>query len=313
MSRVPRKPPAIPRSSELPTDAVAGRAIVPKPTDARQPDLLAPGFIQPCKPTLRDKLPVGPRWQYELKFDGYRIQAHLDGDAVRLFTKNGFDRTESLPAIAAAVRELPVQSAILDGEAVILDDESVSDFFALHAAMARGRAPDAVLIAFDLLMVAGEDLRPRPLAERRARLTEILVGAPPGLELSPHVNSEGAELLKAVCARGLEGVVAKRIDAPYRSGYVETWIKAKCTEKESFAVIGFDPQGSKGVAALKLARLVEGVLTPCGYVGSGITAVASGEIRRALDAGEHLVVDVEFRGWTPAGELRHAVFKGWHR
>ena len=111
---------------------------------------------------------------------------------------------------------------------------------------------------------------------------------------------------------GLEGIVAKRRDAPYRSGYVDAWRKIKCTLTESFAVIGFDPAGSRGVASLKLARLQDGDLLPCGSVGSGISAEASRKLREVIEAGAHVVADVEFRGWTPAGELRHPVFKGWH-
>jgi bifunctional non-homologous end joining protein LigD len=201
---------------------------------------------------------------------------------------------------------------VIDGEAVIVGADGVSDFFALHAAMARGAAPEAVLFAFDLLHLDGEDLRARPLAQRRALLAELLVGAGDHVHLSEHHVGEGPALLKAACDMGLEGIVAKRRDAPYGSGYVDSWRKVKCTTTEAFAVTGYDPAGRKGVRALKVSTLRGEELVPCGWVGSGLAGDTCQAIRSALDAGQHVVIDVEFRGWTPAGELRHAVFKGWH-
>lgn len=311
MPKPPRRPRPIARSSELLRPSV-GRQLVRR-EDPRQDDLFALPFVEPCKPALSAKVPTGPRWQYEIKHDGYRIQAHVHGDLVRLFTKSGLNWTDRMPAIAAAMRDLPVQSAVLDGEAVMVDEQGVSDFFALHAALAAKRAPAAFLIAFDLLELAGEDLRPRPLAERRAILAETLIGAPPAIQLSEHMSSGGEAMIRHACEMGLEGIVAKRTDRPYRSGRSEDWLKIKCTKVDSFAVIGFDPEGRQGVAALKLARLMDGMLRPCGSVGSGIGAGDRRALRELLDAGAHLVADVEYRGISPAGELRHPVFKGYHR
>ena len=111
---------------------------------------------------------------------------------------------------------------------------------------------------------------------------------------------------------GLEGIVAKRRDRADRGGEAGDWIKVRCTTVEAFAVIGFDPRGKNGVAALRIARLVEEELVPCGSVGSGISEKASRELRAALQTRAHIVIDVEHRGHTPAGELRHPVYKGWH-
>jgi bifunctional non-homologous end joining protein LigD len=119
-------------------------------------------------------------------------------------------------------------------------------------------------------------------------------------------------MLKAACEMGLEGIVAKRTDAPYRSSYVETWIRVKCTKTESFAVIGYEGVRG-GIRSLKVAHLVDGTLKPAGSVGSGLTHETAWALWTALESGEPVVIDVEFRGWTPAGELRHAVFKGWHQ
>jgi bifunctional non-homologous end joining protein LigD len=300
------------RGAGLVEPSVSSRALLSKPSDPRQPELFGPVFIPPCKPKLAKRVPRGELWQYEIKHDGYRLQAHVTGQGVTLFTKTGHDWTDRLPGLVASLEALQVGSAILDGEAVMEDDSGISDFFALHAALARRSAPDAILYAFDLLELDGADLRSLPLSERRAILAEILVGAPPGIELSPHLDDGGEQMLRHACEFGLEGIVAKRKDAPYRSGYVDTWLKVKCTTKESFAVVGCEKVGRSGLRTLQVATLKDGKLVPAGWVGTGLTGPVCKEIRAALDAGEPVVIDVEFRGWTPAGELRHAVFKGWH-
>lgn len=310
MPRWSRRPRSIARSA--PSAETAASRALSRHGDLRQDDLFALPFVPPCKPVLRAKVPAGPLWQYEIKHDGYRAQAQVHGDLVRIFTKSGLEWSDRMPAIVAAMRELPVASAVIDGEAVMVGADGISDFFALHAALAAKRAPEAILVAFDLLELAGEDLRPRPLTDRRAMLAELLIGAPAAIQLSEHLNDGGEAMLQHACAMGLEGIVAKRRDAPYRSGPSETWIKVKCTKVDSFAVVGFDPEGRRGVAALKLARLVDGDLRPCGYVGSGIGATDRKALRGLLDVGAHLVADVEYRGFSPAGELRHPVFKGFH-
>jgi bifunctional non-homologous end joining protein LigD len=184
MARPPRKPRPITRSTDVLDPAVTTRAVVPKPADPRQPDLFARPFIPPMLATLAAKVPAGERWQYEIKHDGYRVQAHVSAGQVRLYTRGGFDWTDRMPFIAVAISALRCQSAILDGEAVIEDEADVSDFFALHRALRGGRAPEAILYAFDLLELDGEDLRPMPLVQRRAMLAELLIGAPDGIEIS---------------------------------------------------------------------------------------------------------------------------------
>lgn len=312
MAWKPRRPRWQARSSD-PSPTVASRALV-NPADPRQADLFAPGqFVSPMLATLAERVPTGPLWQFEIKHDGYRVQAHVGAGAVRLYTRGGYDWADRMPAIAAAMAALPVTSAIIDGEAITEGADGTSDFFALHAALADKRAPLAFLMAFDMLALDDRDLRERPLAERRAMLAETLIGAGPGIELSEHLSGDGEGMFRAACAMGLEGVMAKRVDRPYRSGRSDDWRKIKCTKVEAFAVVGFDPRGRSGVAALKLARLDDaGGLATCGSVGSGISEAASRELRAALDAGRPVVAEVEHRGVTPAGELRHPVFKGWH-
>jgi bifunctional non-homologous end joining protein LigD len=267
-------------------------------------------FIQPCKPKLATKVPVGPLWQFEIKQDGYRVQCHVLDGQVRIYTKNGHDRTERFPGIVGSMQELSIRSAVIDGEAMIEGEGFVSDFWALHEAAMRRHAPDAFLYAFDLLHIDGEDLRPLPLAERQFRLERLLIPGPGGIDLAPHPDGDhGEAMLEHVCSLGLEGIVAKRRDAPYRSGYQDTWLKLKCTKTESFAVIGYEAVRG-GVRSLRVAHLVDGALVPAGSVGSGLAHETARALWVALEAGKPVVIDVEFRGWTPAGELRHAVFKG---
>jgi bifunctional non-homologous end joining protein LigD len=293
MARTPRKPREIKCATESLAETIASQTVVRR-VDPRQPDLFGVPFILPAKPTLQPRVPVGDRWQYEIKHDGYRAQCHVHEGRVRIYTKSGHDWAARMPGLVADLEALQVRSV------------------AIHAALASKKAPDAILYAFDLLHLDGEDLRPRPLIERRTRLVEVLIGAGPSLHLSEHDTGTGPAMLKAACEMGLEGIVAKRTDAPYRSGYVETWIEVKCTKSESFAVTGYKAVRG-GVRSLQVAHLVDGKLKPAGSVGSGLTQEIARALWTVLEANKPVVTDVEFRGWTPAGELRHAVFKGWHR
>ena len=135
------------------------------------------GFVDPCIPTLAAKPPSGPDWVHEVKHDGYRLIVRRDGKAVRLFTRRGYDWTDRYPAIAAAAAKLRAKSFTLDGEAVVAGADGVAVFDALHR---RHKATDAMLYAFDLLELDGEDLRPLPLRERKAKLARLLARAPPG-------------------------------------------------------------------------------------------------------------------------------------
>jgi bifunctional non-homologous end joining protein LigD len=311
MARPPRKPRPIARATRAEAPRVPGPVIAPPRADARQPDLFRPTFIEPCKPVLRERLPAGPLWRYEVKHDGYRIQAHAIGNEVRLYTRRGLDWTDRMPAIRNAVAALG-RDVILDGEATIVGEDGIADFFALHAALARKHAPDAILFAFDVLRIDGDDMRQTPLVERQDALAALLVGSEEfGLEAVEPIEGDAEAITRAACSTGLEGVVAKRLDRPYRSGQREDWIKVRCTRLDHFAVTGFAPAGRRGVSSVKIAMLVDAQLVPCGWAGSGIGEEMSRALRFALDAGHYVVLEVEHRGMTPAGELRHPVIKGW--
>jgi bifunctional non-homologous end joining protein LigD len=195
--------------------------------DAILTDMLvvrADGFVDPCIPSLAHKPPSGPDWVHEVKHDGYRLIVRRDGDTVRLFTRRGYDWTERYPAIAGAAAKIRAQSFTLDGEAVVCGEDGVAIFDALHR---HGTVRTAILQAFDLLELNGEDYRSQPLSNRKARLARLLGRAPAGIELNDHTDEDGATVFRHACAMGLEGIVSKRLSAPYRSGPSRDWIKVK--------------------------------------------------------------------------------------
>ena len=183
-----------------------------------------PSFISPCLPTVAPKAPLGPGWVHEIKHDGYRLQVHLREGRVRLFTRTGVDWTDRYRWIVEDVARLSVKHAIIDAECCVADENGVADFNALHS---RIRDHEAFAYAFDLLAVDGEDIRLTPLSDRRKRLAKLLRKAKPGIRLSEHLEAEGPIVFEHACRLGLEGIVSKRIDAPYRSGRAKCWIKVK--------------------------------------------------------------------------------------
>jgi bifunctional non-homologous end joining protein LigD len=184
----------------------------------------ADGFVAPCIPTLAAKPPAGPDWVHEIKHDGYRLIVRRDGKAVRLFTRRGHDWTERYPGIASVAGKLRARSFTLDGEAVVCGGDGVAVFDALHR---RHKAGDAILYAFDLLEFDGEDFRPLPLAKRKARLARLLARVKVGIAMNEHTDDDGAVVFRHACKMGLEGIVSKRLTAPYRSGPSRDWLKVK--------------------------------------------------------------------------------------
>jgi bifunctional non-homologous end joining protein LigD len=182
------------------------------------------GYIPPCIPTRATKPPAGPDWVHEIKHDGYRLQVRRDGEAVRLFTRRGYDWTARYPAIAGTAAQLRARSFTLDGEAVVCGPDGVAVFDALHR---RGTVSEAMLYAFDLLELDGDDLRARPLDDRKKRLARLLARRRAGIVLSHHTADDGATIFRQACSMGLEGIVSKRLSAPYRSGRSTDWLKVK--------------------------------------------------------------------------------------
>jgi bifunctional non-homologous end joining protein LigD len=182
------------------------------------------GFIAPCIPTRAVKPPAGPGWVHEIKHDGYRLQVRREGEAVRLFTRRGYDWSGRYPAIAVTAMLLRARSFTLDGEAVVCGPDGVAIFDALHR---RGTVTKAMLYAFDLLELDGEDLRHMPLLDRKRRLARLLGGRRLGIALSDHTDEDGTTIFRQACLMGLEGIVSKRLSAPYRSGPSRDWVKIK--------------------------------------------------------------------------------------
>jgi bifunctional non-homologous end joining protein LigD len=179
-------------------------------------------FVAPCIPTRALKPPAGPDWVHEIKHDGYRLQVRRDGDAVRLFTRKGYGWSDRYPAIAVTAVKLRARSFTLDGEACVCRPDGVAVFDALHR---HGTVREAMLYAFDLLELDGDDLPGLPLSDRKWRLVRLVGRRTLRIVLSEHTDEDGATIFQQACRMGLEGIVSKRLSAPYRSGPSLDWLK----------------------------------------------------------------------------------------
>jgi bifunctional non-homologous end joining protein LigD len=245
-----------------------------------------PAFIEPCHPTLREKAPSGGRWVHEIKFDGYRTQAHLEIGKPAIYTRAGYDWTLRFKPIADALATLPAKDLILDGEAVVADSRGIPDFGLLHADLAAGRKDRLLYYAFDLLYLDGFDLRGARLAVRKRMLSELLAGTSERILYAEHLEGDGAEIYQRACAMGLEGIISKQEDAPYRSGRVESWIKVKCGKPDSFPIVAFvEKLGAKPrrIASLYVGRREGDKLLYAGKVRSGYTEAVARDVRERLD------------------------------
>src|SRR5262245_342392 len=182
------------------------------------------GFIEPCLPSAAERPPSGPEWVHEIKHDGYRLMARRDPVGVRLLTRNGHDWAQRYPLIVAAVEQLRARSCLIDGEAVVCDDNGLTVFERLRH---KPSGEHVFLYAFDLLELDGQDLRRDPLETRKATLTSLLRGSLPGLRLNEHLAHDGESVFRHACKMGLEGIVSKRLGSRYRSGRSTDWLKFK--------------------------------------------------------------------------------------
>ncbi len=304
------------------------------------PDLFSepmPGRVEPCLALLTSKVPLGADWSFEVKWDGYRLAVHIEPSGkVRIITRGGHDWTHRFPTIADAALALGVDSAILDGEAVVLDERGASDFGALQKALGgRGgkrHAEEARLYAFDLLYLNGLDLRQMAQEDRRHLLADVIDHENGPILMSADVDADGAAFLRTACDMGLEGIIAKRRSAPYRSGRGGEWLKIKCIQSEGFVILGYEPSAAAfgGIGRLLLAARKGGALVYVGGVGTGLTQTSATALRKQMDQiivpkpaarmigrrevarwlSPELVAEIEFQAWTDDGKLRHASFKG---
>jgi bifunctional non-homologous end joining protein LigD len=297
-----------------------------------------PTGIEPELPSLAIAPPLGDDWVHEIKFDGYRILANIEQGQVTLHTRKGNNWTDRLPFLAAALRTIPAKTAVLDGELVALDERGMSDFQRLQDALGGAPTCQAGLVyyAFDLLYLDGMDLRGVGLAQRKALLATLLANVPSPtartIRLSDHVIGQGPAFFAQAARMGLEGIVSKQRNAPYRPGRSRAWLKMKCTQRQEFVVVGYtEPKGTRSLlGALLLATHTSGKLVYRGRVGTGFSENSLRELHRKLlplrdrlpalvqppeARGVHwvkpeLVAEVSFSRLTQDGLLRHSIFLG---
>lgn len=290
-----------------------------------------PSFAEPQLATLVDAVPEGAEWVHEIKFDGYRCLAAVAGIEVRLHTRSGLDWTDRFPGIAKALRSAGLPAALIDGEIVATDADGNPDFSILQARLREGAADDLQFHAFDLLALDGRDLTTLPLTERKAELATLLAALPAPIHVAEHIVGHGEKLFAAMCAARQEGIVSKRADASYRSGRTKAWLKVKCTRRQEFVIVGWNPSSARGrpFSSLLLAQREGNALVYKGKVGTGFDAatmadlaarlgklaaksspveVPAGERRGARWVKPKLVAEVAFAEFTGEGRVRHGSF-----
>jgi bifunctional non-homologous end joining protein LigD len=296
-----------------------------------------PDFIAPCLATLVAKPPVGDDWVHEIKFDGYRIQARIEKKSVRLLTRTGLDWTERFGQLPRLLGEFCSGTAIIDGELVVDDAAGHSSFSALADALKSGRGEKFVLHCFDLLYFDGMNLLDAKLGDRKAALQRLFSAKSKSgqIRYSEHLATDGAHMLAEACKLGLEGIVSKRIDRPYRSGRHDDWFKSKCVQVDEFVIIGYLKSQAmpNAVGALVVGYYDKKQLLYAGRVGTGYANKTASSLMRMLKplsinappftsvltnvqrkdvtwVKPTLVAQIEYRAWTSDGLLRHAAFKG---
>ena len=296
-----------------------------------------PEMLTPQLATPSSTVPSGDGWIYEIKFDGYRILARIEGGNAKLVSRNGRDWSAKFPAVVDALRRLNVENAWIDGEVVAINGEGHSDFGKLQRSLENPGESVVSYAIFDLPFLNGEDLRALPLMERKTRLKELF-GKPNGgvLVFSDSLQGNPSALLAKACGRRLEGLIAKRADAGYASRRSRSWVKLKCRPRDEFVIGGYtQPLGSRvGLGALLLGAYEGGKLVYRGRVGTGLGKVELEGLRKKLRRLEtnrspfaatpryhpkratihsvrpELVAEIEYAQITDQGLIRQGSFRG---
>jgi bifunctional non-homologous end joining protein LigD len=290
-----------------------------------------PEFVSPQLCKLVDRPPSDPGWAHEVKLDGYRAQVRVQKGQVTIRTRTGLDWTERFKAIAQDAKILP--DCLIDGEVVALDERQLPNFAALQTALSEEKSDGLIFFAFDLLFAGREDLRTLPLAMRKARLAKMLQTRNKEFRLHyvAHLAANAQETFASACKMGLEGIVSKKLDAPYRSDRSGSWTKAKCRAGQEVVIGGWTSEGGS-VRSLLAGVYRDGELTYVGRVGTGYGRAAAKTLSPRLEeltretspfSGDgapekernvrwvkpQLVAEIEFAGWTRTGMIRQAAFK----
>jgi bifunctional non-homologous end joining protein LigD len=299
---------------------------------------LLPTFLPPSLAMSADFPPSGPQWVHEIKYDGYRIEARIDGNNIKLLTRNNLEWTTRFKSIAAALRELRLGSALLDGEVVVEDASGIPSLSNLQADLKEGRQDRLRYHVFDLLYCDGFDLTRASLLDRKGVLEQILRQVPADfpIRFSEHLEQDGRTMFEHAGRLGLEGIISKRKDLPYRAGHGDHWFKSKSIAQQEFVILGYVPSTAAGgsVGSLPLGYYdSRGKLLYAGRVGTGWSVAQATSLRKDLDtiaapkpqfgiplpagvekgvrwAAPKLVCEVQYSAWSHDGILLHPVFKG---
>jgi bifunctional non-homologous end joining protein LigD len=298
---------------------------------------LLPVFLELSLASVCDKPPNGPRWVHEIKYDGYRMQARIDGAMIRLLTRKALDWTSRFKSIATALKKLNLGSSLFDGEIVVEDPSGVSSFPLLQEELSAERQGRFKYYVFDLLYCNGFDLTRAALLDRKSLLQAILETALPDspLKFSEHLEVDGKTMFAHAGKLGLEGIISKRKDLPYRAGRDDHWLKSKCVAQQEFIIVGYIPSTTAQslVGSLALAYFEDKKLTYAGRVGTGWSLALAKTLRERLEklvttrpkfanslpegaekgvrwVKPTLVAEIQFRGWSSDRILRQSAFKG---
>ncbi|MBB4858070.1 bifunctional non-homologous end joining protein LigD [Novosphingobium chloroacetimidivorans] len=309
-----------------------------KPARKRRTASKPPAFRAPQLATLVDAVPAGNQWMHEIKFDGYRALIAAAGEQVSVYTRNGHDWSEKFTPLVRAIARLDLPPCLIDGEIIAYGKDGNPDFSSLQAVLKRGHGSQTdkdllQLFTFDLLELNGEDLTSLPNIERKERLEALLAKAQPPIHVADHVIGAGEKLFGAMCAAGQEGIIAKKIDAPYLGKRTQSWVKVKCISRQEFVVVGWTKSSTKlrPFASLLLAQHEGAQLVYKGKVGTGFNADTLADLRSKLEplgvdkapvnvprveargatwVKPELVAEIAFAEFTGEGRVRHASFLG---